>query len=52
MNRQNTAQQVAQAEIFARRVTARLSEAEAGMEYDITETCALRVSRRWHVAKW
>ena len=49
MNRQNTAQQVAQAEIFARRVTARLSEAEAGMEYDITER--LRAAREQALAR-
>ena len=43
MNRPNTAQQVAQAEIFARRVTARLSEAEADLDYDISER--LRAAR-------
>ena len=43
MNRPNTAQQVAHAEIFARRVTARLSEAEADLDYDISER--LRAAR-------
>ena len=49
MNRHNTAQQVAQAEIFARRVTARLSEAEADLSYDISER--LRAAREQALAK-
>ena len=49
MNRHNTAQQVAQAEIFARRVTARLSEAEADLDYDITER--LRAAREQALAR-
>ncbi|GAB2732081.1 MULTISPECIES: DUF3619 family protein [Comamonas] len=43
MNRPNTAQTVVHAEIFARRVTARLSEAEADLDYDISER--LRAAR-------
>ncbi len=43
MNRSNTAQTVVNAEIFARRVTARLSEAEADLDYDISER--LRAAR-------
>lgn len=43
MNRLNTAQPVVNAEIFARRVTARLSEAEADFDYDISER--LRAAR-------
>ena len=43
MNRLNTAQTVVNAEIFARRVTARLSEAEADLDYDISER--LRAAR-------
>ena len=49
MNRPNTAQQVAHAEIFARRVTARLSEAEADLDYDITER--LRAAREQALAR-
>ncbi len=49
MNRHNTAAQVAQAEIFARRVTARLAESEADLEYDITER--LRAAREQALAR-
>ena len=49
MNRPNTAQQVAHAEIFARRITARLSEAEADLDYDITER--LRAARAQALAR-
>ncbi|MEF9966708.1 MAG: DUF3619 family protein [Comamonas sp.] len=43
MNRLNTAQPVVNAEIFARRVTARLSEGQADLDYDISER--LRAAR-------
>lgn len=49
MNRPNTAAQVAQAEIFARRVTARLTESEADLDYDITER--LRAGREQALAR-
>lgn len=50
MNRHNTtAAQVAQAEIFARRVTARLDEGEADLDYDITER--LRAARERALAR-
>ena len=49
MNRHNTAAQVAQAEIFARRVTARLTESETDLEYDISER--LRATREQALAR-
>ena len=49
MNRHNTAAQVAQAEVFARRVTARLAESETDLEYDITER--LRAAREQALAR-
>jgi hypothetical protein len=48
MNRPNTAAHVTQAEIFARRVTARLAESEIDLEYDITER--LRAAREQALA--